>query len=279
MNKPAFLGCNAPYQDSDIVITGAPFDGTVSNRPGTKFAPNRIRLESWTIETYSPYQDKDLSDIAVHDASDIDIPYGNTEKTMSVIHDAIEQIVQDGKKPLMIGGEHLVSFPAIQAVWERYPDLRVVHFDAHTDLRDTFFGEPLSHATVLKKVCDFLGDRRLYQFGIRSGTKEEFQYAYNHQYLELAGVKTLPAIIEELKGYPIYITLDVDVLDPSIMSGTGTPEAGGITYKELLQALLSLKKLNIVGADIVELSPDYDTSGSSTATACTLVRELLFLLS
>lgn len=279
MNKPTFLQCNDSYNDSSIVLIGAPFDGTVSNRPGTKFAPNRIRLESWTIETYSPYQKQDLLDLSIHDASDIDIPYGNTEKTMTVIHDAIASLVKDGKTPLMIGGEHLVSYPAIQAVAATYPDLHVVHFDAHTDLRDTFFGEPLSHATVLKRVTDMLGDHRLFQFGIRSGTKEEFDYAHAHQYLELADVKTLPDILPRLQDVPIYITLDVDVLDPAYMPGTGTPEAGGITFKELLQALLHLKGLHIVGADIVELSPDYDTSGSSTAVACTLVREMLFLLS
>ena len=130
----------------------------------------------------------------------------------------------------------------------------------------------------LKKIADELGDNRLFQFGIRSGTKKEFQYAKNHQYIEIAGVKTLPDIISKLQGHPIYITLDVDVLDPSIMSGTGTPEAGGITYKELLEALLVLKDQNIVGADVVELAPDYDNSGVSTATACTLIRELLLLM-
>ena len=279
MNKPVFLGCDTPRESSEIVIVGAPFDGTVSNRPGTKFAPNRIRLESWTIETYSPYQDKDLDETKIHDAGDIPIPYGNTAHTMDVIHSAIQSIVTEGKKPFMIGGEHLVSFPSIQAVAEQYPDLRVVHFDAHTDLRDTFFGESLSHATVLKKVCDILGDRRLYQFGIRSGTKEEFDYAREHQYLELADVKTIPTILPELQDVPVYITLDVDVLDPSVMPGTGTPEAGGITYKELLHALLQLRGLNIVGADIVEVSPDLDSSGSSTAVASVLVRELLLLLS
>jgi agmatinase len=279
MHKPAFLGCTTPYDQSDIIIIGAPFDGTVSNRPGTKFAPNRIRLESWTIETYSPYQQQDLEDTSIHDAGDIAIPYGNTAHTMDAIYNGIASIVKDQKKPFMIGGEHLVSYPAIKAVTEQYPDLRVVHFDAHTDLRDTFFGEELSHATVLKKVTDILGDRRLYQFGIRSGTKEEFDYAREHQYLELADVKTIPTILPELQGHPIYITLDVDVLDPSVMPGTGTPEAGGITYKELLHALLQLKGLNIVGADIVEVSPDLDSSGSSTAVACVLVRELLFLLS
>jgi len=219
-----------------------------------------------------------MNDYQFHDSGDSLIALGNVEKTLNTIYNSAKKYYTDNKKTLMIGGEHLVTYPTVKACLESYPNLRVVHFDAHTDLRDSFLGEEMSHATVLKKIADELGDNRLFQFGIRSGTKKEFQYAKNHQYIEIAGVKTLPDIISKLQGHPIYITLDVDVLDPSIMSGTGTPEAGGITYKELLEALLVLKDQNIVGADVVELAPDYDNSGVSTATACTLIRELLLLM-
>lgn len=273
-----FNGCKSPYKDSTIVLFGAPYDGTTSYRPGTRLAPSRVRLESVGIETYSPYLDKELTDYSIHDGGDIVIHLGNTSKTLDSIYQTAKKYYQDNKRTLMIGGEHLVSYPTIHACLETYPNLRVIHFDAHTDLRDSFLGEEMSHATVLKKVADELGDNRLYQFGIRSGTKDEFDYAKTHQYLEFAEVKTISKIIDEIKPYPIYITLDVDVLDPSIMSGTGTPEAGGITYKELIDALKSLHGLNIVGADIVELAPDYDMSGVSTATTCTLIRELLLLL-
>ena len=274
-----FNSCKSNYESSSIVIFGAPYDGTTSYRPGTRLAPNRVRLESVGIETYSPYLDKEMTDYKIHDAGDTEIALGNTEKTLNSIYKSAKTYFKDNKKTLMIGGEHLVSYPNIQACIERYPELRVVHFDAHTDLRDTFLGQAMSHATVIKKVADQLGDNRIFQFGIRSGTKAEFEYAKDHQYIEIAGVKTIPEILHKLQGYPIYITLDVDVLDPSIMSGTGTPEAGGITYKELLNALLQLRNQNIVGADIVELSPDYDNSGVSTATTCTLIRELLLLMS
>lgn len=273
-----FNGCNSPYATSSIVLFGAPYDGTASYRPGSRFAPNRVRLESVGIETYSPYLNKELTDYSIHDAGDVFINLGYTEKSLQTIYDTAKSYYKDHKKTLMIGGEHLVSYPTIQACHEQYPDLRVIHFDAHTDMRDRFLGEELSHATVLKKVADELGERRVYQFGIRSGSKDEFEYAKAHQYIEIAGVDTIPEIIDEIRSYPIYITLDVDVLDPSIMSGTGTPEAGGITYKQLLQALLSLRGLHIVGADVVELAPDYDASGVSTATTCTLIRELLLLL-
>lgn len=273
-----FNGCISPYQTSSIVLFGAPYDGTASYRPGSRFAPNRVRLESVGIETYSPYLDKELTEYQIHDAGDTIVNLGNTSRTLDSIYEKAQQFYGDNKKTLMIGGDHLVSYPTIYACLEKYPDLRVIHFDAHTDLRDSFLGEEMSHATVLKKVADELGDNRLFQFGIRSGSKGEFDYAKEHQYIEIAGVKTVSTIIPQIKEYPIYITLDVDVLDPSIMSGTGTPEAGGVTYKELLDALVSLKDLNIVGADIVELAPDYDPSGVSTATTCTLIRELLLLL-
>lgn len=276
--KNYFNGCNSPYLKSNIVLFGAPYDGTASYRPGSRLAPNRVRLESIGIETYSPYLDKDLTEYFIHDGGDTVINLGNTTKTLDTIYKTTKKYYQDDKKTLMVGGEHLVSYPAIHACLEKYPDLRVIHFDAHTDLRDNFLGEEMSHATVLKKVADELGENRLFQFGIRSGTKNEFEYAKRHQYIEVAGVSTIKNIIGDIKPYPIYITLDVDVLDPSIMSGTGTPEAGGVTYKELLEALLSLQGLNIVGADIVELAPDYDMSGVSTATTCTLVREMLLLL-
>jgi len=273
-----FNSCNSKYESSSIILFGAPYDGTTSYRPGTRLAPNRIRLESVGIETYSPYLDKELTDYHIHDAGDTDIFLGSAEKTLNSIYDKAKKMYLDHKKTLMIGGEHLVSYPTIKACMESHPNLRVVHFDAHTDLRDSFLGEDMSHATVLKKVADELGDHRLFQFGVRSGSKVEFEYAKKHQYIEIAGADTLPEILDQLQGYPLYITLDVDVLDPSIMSGTGTPEAGGITYKELLKALLQLKDQNIVGVDIVELAPDYDMSGVSTATACTLIRELLLLM-
>ncbi len=278
MNKLYFIGADKTYQESDVVILGAPFDGTTSFRPGTRFAPNVIRLDSDGIETYSPYQNEDLEDRNIYDSGDSEIIFGNTKQTLDNIHNDIKNVITDQKKIMMIGGEHLVSLPSIQAVYEQYPELRIIHFDAHTDLRNDYVGEKLSHATVIKRVSDMIGPNRIYQFGIRSGLKEEFIFAKNNHYIEQFTVDTVSSIISEIKDYPIYITLDLDVLDPSIMSGTGTPEPGGVSFKELLNALIQLKGLNIVGADIVELSPTYDPSGVSTAVACKLIREMLLLL-
>jgi agmatinase len=277
MNKLTFIGCDKEYSNSDIVLFGAPFDGTVSFRPGTRFAPNIIRTDSDGIETYSPYQNEDIEDKNVTDIGDCETFFGNTQKTLDSIYIQTKEIVQDNKTPFMIGGEHLVSLPAIKAVYEEHPELRIIHFDAHTDLRDNYLGEELNHSTVIKQVSNMIGTHKIYQFGIRSGLKTEFEFAKKNHYIELFTANTVQDIIEDIKDYPIYITLDLDVLDPSIMSGTGTPEPGGLQFLDLLNALLKLKNLNIVGLDIVELSPQYDQSGVSNAVACKLIREMLLL--
>lgn len=278
MNKIEFMGCYTEYEDAKIVLFGAPFDQTTSFRSGTRFAPNQIRLDSDAIETYSPHQDKFLESKQVCDNGDCDIFFGNVTRSLDSIYNTTKQILLDGKIPFMIGGEHLVTLPQVEAVYEQYPNMRVIHFDAHTDLRDSFRGEEMSHATVLKKVCDLLGDHKTYHFGIRSGVREEFVYAETHQYIEKFTVDTVGEIAKKIKDFPVYITIDVDVLDPSIMSGTGTPEAGGITFKELHNAILSLEGLNIIGCDVVELSPSLDSSRVSTLVAAKIIRELLLII-
>ena len=277
INTVTFIACDKDYDKAQTVIFGAPFDGTVSYRPGTRFAPDIIRIDSANIESYSPYLDKDLNDFSITDIGDCDVFFGNKFKTLDSIYETTKSIVQDGKRPFMFGGEHLVTYPAVKAVYEQYPNLKVIHIDAHTDLRDTFFGEELSHATVLKRVHDLVGDKNIYQFGIRSGLKKEFEFAKKHLTIEPFTINTFEEVTKEIKDMPIYLTLDLDVLDPSIMMGTGTPEAGGLTYKELMQALYTLKDFNIVGLDVVELAPHYDPSGVSTAIASKIIRELLLI--
>lgn len=278
MSKLNFIGCESSFKDSDTVIVGAPFDGTTSFRPGTRFAPNIIRLDSDGIETYSPYQDDDLEQYNIHDFGDVEVTSGNKDQFLKSLYETTKNVYQNQKKPLVIGGEHLISYAPIKACFETYPNLKVIHFDAHTDLREELSGERFSHATVMKRVSELIGPNRIYQFGIRSGLKEEFEYAKQHQYIEPFTLNTVPSIVSELQDTPVYITLDLDVLDPSVMSGTGTPEPGGVSFKELHDSLLLLKKCNIVGADIVELSPHYDQSGASTAVAVKLVRELLLIM-
>lgn len=275
----SFIGCESSFDDARIVLFGAPFDGTTSYRPGTRFAPAAIRRESYGIETYSPYQDKDLCDFNIFDSGDLEFPFGNTQKVLSMIEETAEEILKAEKLPFMIGGEHLVTLGTVRAVRKLYPDLKILHFDAHTDLREEYLGEALSHATVIRRCWDLVGDDSIWQFGIRSGEREEFYWAKEHTNLHPFDLNGLDKAVEALKGRPVYLTVDLDVLDPSQFCGTGTPEAGGATFKELLSALISLSGLNIVGADMNELSPTYDQSGASTALACKLLREMLLILS
>lgn len=270
-----FIGCENEYADAKTVIFGAPFDSTTSYRPGTRSAPRTIRAESFGIETYSPYQDKDILDISVMDSGDLDLPFGNTERVLDMIEKRTEAILSDGKIPLMIGGEHLVTLGAVRAVAKKYSDLHIIHFDAHCDLREDYLDEKLSHATVIHRTWDILGDNKIFQFGIRSGDKDEFEFAKKHTKMQKFNLTGLDEVIAKLKGKPVYFTLDLDVLDSSVFPGTGTPEAGGIAFNELIDAIIKLKKINIVGCDMNELCPIYDGSGASTAVACKALRELL----
>ena len=276
----SFQSCNSEYKDADVVIFSAPMDATTSFRPGTRFAGNAIRVDSFGVEWYSPYLDMDLKEYKTCDVGDLDLPIGHVEHSLKTINECAAQILKDGKKPMMIGGEHLVTLPVIQAVAAKYPDLYVIHFDAHTDLREEFFGRKLSHATVLRRVYDIVGDGHIYQFGIRSGDSSEFKWAAEgHTHLQKFNLDGLDQCLTALRDKNVYITIDLDVLDPSVFPGTGTPEAGGITYKELLDAIVKFTKLkHIVGADIVELAPHYDASGCSTAVACKTLREMVLLL-
>ena len=277
-NVETFIACDKEYDEAKVVLFGAPFDSTTSFRPGTRFASKTMRSESFGIETYSPYQDKDLNDLCIYDGGDLELPFGNTERVLEEIESYTAQILKDGKLPVMIGGEHLVTLGAVRAVAKKYPDLHIIHFDAHTDLREDYLGEPLSHATVIRRLWDIVGDNKIYQFGIRSGEKYEFDFAKEHTVMNKFNLNGLDKVVKELQGKPVYFTLDLDVLDPSIFPGTGTPEAGGIFFNELLQAVISMKGLNIVGCDIDELSPIYDQSGVSTAVACKILREILLIL-
>ena len=274
-NIETFIGCDNSYEESKIVLFGAPFDSTTSFRPGTRFASKAMRSESFGIETYSPYQDGDLEDFAVFDSGDLELPFGNTQRVLDQIEEHTAEILKDGKIPCMIGGEHLVTLGAMRAVVKQYPDVHIIHFDAHADLREDYLEERFSHATVLHRVWDLVGDGKIFQFGIRSGDRSEFVWAKDHVFTNKFNFHGLKEIVDQLKVKPVYFTLVLVVLDPSVFPGTGTPEAGGVSFQELLEAMIQVSHLNIVGFDVNELSPVYDQSGSSTAMACKVLRELL----
>lgn len=278
-NIETFLGCDASYEESKIVIFGAPFDSTTSYRPGARFASRTMRAESYGLETYSPYQNLDVTDYKIFDGGDLELCFGDTNLALNNIKNFAEKIFADKKFPVMIGGEHLVTLGMFRAAVEKYPVLNVIHFDAHTDLRDDYLGAKLSHATVIRRIYDIIGDGKIFQFGIRSGDRPEFEFAAKHTRLKKFNFDGLEKVIAEVKGKPIYLTIDLDVLDPSIFPGTGTPEAGGVTFLQLLDAALNvIKNCNVVALDLVELSPPYDSSGISTATALKILREIILSL-
>lgn len=279
-NVQTFIACDSDYKDADIVLFGAPFDCTTSYRPGARFGPSAMRAESFGIETYSPYQDRDLTDIKVFDSGDLELCFGDSRLALKDISARTSRILKDGKFPFLIGGEHLVTLGAVREVFKAYPDLNIIHLDAHADLRDDYLGAKLSHACVIRRCHELVGDGKIHQFCIRSGDRSEFEFARAHTLMHPFSFDGLDDTVAKLKesGVPVYITVDLDCLDPSCFSGTGTPEAGGVTFKELLAALVRVCTLNVVGADVNELAPSLDASGASTAMACKVLREFLLAL-
>jgi agmatinase len=274
-----FIGAESSYGEAGVVLFGAPYDSTTSFRPGTRFGPAAMRSESFGIETYSPYQDRDLEDIRVHDAGDLELPFGAPDRALDMIEGKAAAILADGKVPFLLGGEHLVTLGSVRAAARRFPGLRIIHFDAHADLREDYLGMTLSHACVMRRCHDLLGDGRIWQFGIRSGTREEFAFMKaGHVVTEPFTLKTLRQVSFP-EGTPVYLTVDMDVLDPSEFPGTGTQEAGGVRFADLLAALRDvLARFRVVALDNVELSPPIDPTGRSTALACKLLREELLAM-
>lgn len=271
-----FIGFEESFENAQAVLFGVPFDGTTSFKPGARFAPVAMREDSWALESYSPYLDKDLEELNLFDYGDLELPFGDKKTALRMIQEHVQKVIDANKIPIMMGGEHLVSLAPIKALSKKYEDLNVIHFDAHTDLREDYLGEALSHATVMRRIYDQVGEGKINQFCIRSGLKEEFEWAKKHTHLEKFTYNTLESCVRRLKKKPVYITIDLDVLDPSVFPGTGTPEPGGINFHQMLDIIEKLSKLeHVVGIDVVELSPKYDASGVSTAVACKTLRELV----
>jgi agmatinase len=274
-----FIKSHPNFEESEAVIYGMPMDWTVSYRPGSRFGPARIREVSIGLEEYSPYLDRELEEVKYFDAGDIPLPFGNAQRSLDMIEEFVGKILAADKFPLGLGGEHLVSWPVIKAMYKKYPDLAVIHMDAHTDLREQYEGEPLSHSTPIRKAAELIGPTNVYSFGIRSGMKEEFEWAKeNGMYIaKFEVLEPLKEVLPKLAGRPVYVTIDIDVLDPAHAPGTGTVDAGGITSKELLAAIHEIAKsdVKVVGADLVEVAPVYDHSEQTANTASKLVREMI----
>ncbi|WP_233568142.1 agmatinase [Cohnella faecalis] len=245
-------------------------------------APDSVRPHSRSVRRaggIQPYLDRSIVDLEYFDAGDLLLPFGNAAKSLDIIAEFVRGVLDDGKIPVGLGGEHLVTWPVIQEVYKKYPDLAILHFDAHTDLREDYEGEPLSHSTPLRKAAELIGPSNVYQFGIRSGSKEDWTYA------QQSGIHFHPFVVAEplkselpsLAGRPVYVTIDIDVLDPSAAPGTGTTEAGGITSGELLEAIHAIARsgVNVVGFDLVEVAPIYDPTEMTPIVASKMIREML----
>ncbi len=268
-----FYCANSDFKKANIVLAGVPYDGTSSFRPGSRFGPEAAREASYAIESYSPYQNRDLRDIKICDIGDLPLSFGDKKLNFNIIESFADKIIHKRKKLISIGGEHLISYPIIKSFKKKYKNLCVVHIDAHSDLIDSYRGEKFSHATVMRRVAEIVGFKNLYQLGIRSLNKTDMLLPFRDTNMHLFNLNKAEEYAEKIRGLPVYVSLDLDVLDPSVLPGTGTPEPGGVTYKELLRCILSLKELNIVGGDVVELSPHYDSSGVSGIAAAVIVRE------
>ncbi|MEH7436187.1 agmatinase [Neobacillus drentensis] len=274
-----FIKSHPSFEESQVVLYGMPMDWTVSYRPGSRFGPARIREVSIGLEEYSAYLDRELEEVKYFDAGDIPLPFGNPQRSIDMIEEYVDSILAAGKFPLGMGGEHLVSWPVMKAMYKKYPDLAIIHFDAHTDLREEYEGEPLSHSTPIRKIAEHIGPKNVYSFGIRSGMKEEFEWAkQNGMHISKFEVlEPLKEILPTLAGRPVYVTIDIDVLDPAHAPGTGTVDCGGITSKELLASIhaIARSEVNVVGGDLVEVAPIYDPSEQTANTASKLIREMI----
>jgi agmatinase len=272
-----YMGASDDYAASKAVLFGIGQDFTTSYRPGTRFGPGRIREASYGIEEFSYHSLASLADRTFFDLGDVAVIFGDAKASLDRGEQVARKIVQDGKLPFMMGGEHLVTVPCVRAVHAKYgDDLLLLQFDAHADLREDYLGNPLSHAAAMKRCLDFLPAKNLYQFGIRSGTAEEYQMGkeqcnlFPHEVL-----RPLQQVLPTLGNRPVYITIDIDVMDPAFAPGTGTPEPGGIHSREMIDAILAMNGLNVVGFDVVEVAPGLDHSDRTVVLGAKLIREAI----
>ena len=270
-----YISASASFEKSRGVILGCPYDGSASFRPGARFGPSAIRRASWGIETFSPYFQKDLSQCSIHDMGDLELPLGEKKASLDLIRMAVRKILSEKKFPILLGGDHLITLPIVEEILKIYPCLHLIHIDAHTDLREDYLGESLCHGTVMRKVVDHLSEGRLFQIGVRSGTEEEFESARKMKSIVSFNPGSLDSMIKRIRNQPIYVSLDLDVIDPSLLPGVGAPEPGGLTFQELISLLKKLQTLHVVGFDMVELTPDYDQTQISAITASVILREMI----
>jgi agmatinase len=273
--EQTFISASATFLEGQIIILGCPYDGSASFRPGARFGPSAIRRASWGIETFSPYFGRDLSQLFLHDMGDLELPSGEKKASLNLIRTALRKILSGKKFPILLGGDHLITLPIVEELIQTYPDLHLIQIDAHPDLREEYLGEKLSHCTVMRRVVDQLGEGRLFQIGIRSGTEDEFRLAKKRRSIVSPNRESLKSMVKRLRNQPVYITLDLDAIDPGLLPGVGTPEPGGLAFQGFISLLRQLQSLHVIGFDIVELTPEYDATQVSSVTASVILREMI----
>ncbi len=289
LESPATLYyCAEPaqaIQKNAVHLLGFGFDGTACFRKGAVKGPNSLREVSDGIESYSPYQHADTAECNLYDIGNLKLGSGDVESQwLSATRDFEHQfgdldIQKNGVKLITLGGEHSISYAPIKKYLDAYPDLVLIHMDAHADLRDGYEGFHYSHASIIRRVVDHFGPKHeLIQYGIRSGTREEYEWMMTNNTVMQSRKEFLDRIAVIAADQPIYVTLDLDYFDPSFFPGTGTPEPGGEDFHSYISLIKILVEKNLVGADVVELAPDIDSTGNSAVFAAKVVRELILAM-
>jgi guanidinobutyrase len=275
----------------DAAFVGVPFDIGTSNRPGARFGPRQIRAESCLIRPYNmATRAAPFDGLQVADLGDVAINTYSIDKSLAIIEDAYARICAAGCRPLTLGGDHTIVLPILRALAKQHGRLGVVHVDAHADVNDTMFGEKIAHGTPFRRLVeeDLVDGARVVQIGLR-GTgyaADDFDWPRAQGFrvvpAEECWHRSLQPLMADVRtrfgGGPVYVSFDIDGLDPAFAPGTGTPEIGGLTSAQGLEILRGCRGLDVVGGDLVEVSPPYDPSGNTALVAANLLFEMLCVL-
>jgi guanidinobutyrase len=275
----------------DACFVGVPFDIGTSNRPGARFGPRQIRAESCLIRPYNmATRAAPFDSLSVADIGDVAINTFNVARSVAIIEAAYDAILAADCKPLTLGGDHTIALPILRALARKHGPVGMVHIDAHADINDNMFGEPIAHGTPFRRAVEekLLDGRRVVQIGLR-GTgyaAEDFDWpraqGFRVVQAEECWHRSLAPLMAEVRGQlgpgPVYLSFDIDGLDPAFAPGTGTPEIGGLTVIQGLEVIRGCRGLDLVGADLVEVAPAYDASGNTALTAANLLFEMLCVL-
>ncbi len=268
-----FCDSSDSYEDSNYVIFGVPFDSTVSFRSGEKLAPNEIRMASYNMESYSTYRGVDLKRAGIFDLGDIE-EYHQPDEMLEEVYSVVDRIVSDGKFPIMLGGEHSITYGAVKRIKSK-----VIFIDAHTDYRDSYMGHKFSHACVARRTCEIVGKENVVSIGSRSISKEEMEAGPQKYFTSFEvnrDASNMKSFLKKFSTSPVYLSIDFDGFDPSFAPGVGTPEPFGINPMIVMDILESTGR-NLVGLDLNEITPTFD-NGNTSMLAARILQEVVSYL-